>query len=196
MNFLRPGEELRLLAVEKPALDDLVIRLPLRTGLSPGEMADMVVDDVCYEYNLLFVWRSKVSRDHPVIVDSDTMWRIYRYLDKRRDGSLLELEGSRRMRVQAMRRIVKQWAGAAGLARWHRVTPYTLRHTFCIKWILGGGTIEGLRRQLGHQSLQKLKHYLDFDYSEVKVQYARIFGDGLRPDLVLTPVKPEIPYAR
>lgn len=194
MNFLRPREEQRLLALEKPAIDDLVIRLPLKTGLSPGEIADMTVDDVQYEYNLLFVWRSKVSRDHPVVCDSDTMFKIYQYLDKRIRGPLLELEGRRRMKVQHMRRIVKKWAGAAGLNRWHRVTPYTLRHTFCIKWVLGGGTLEGLRRQVGHSNLQKLKHYLDFDYTHVKAEYARIFGDGLHPTPRIPPTKMRIPY--
>ena len=195
MNFLRPREELRLLSIEKPPLDDLVIRLPLRTGLSPGEMADMVVDDACYEYNLLFVWRSKVSRDHPVVCDSDTMWRIYRYVDRRKRGPLLELDGTRRVKVQKMRRIVKGWALKADLARWYRVTPYTLRHTFAIKWVLGGGTLEGLRRQLGHRNLQKLRDYLDFDYAEVKAQYARIFGDGMRPLPLPESGKPQIPYA-
>jgi len=194
MNFLRPREELRLLALEKPALDDLLIRLPLRTGLSPGEMADMIIDDVSYEYNLLFVWRSKVSRDHPVVTDSDTIWRIWKYVDKRRQGPLFLLEGDRRMKVQAIRRMVKRWAGAAGLDRWHRVTPYTLRHTFCIKWVLGGGSLEGLRRQLGHRNLQKLKDYLDFDYGQVKMEYARLFGDGLVGVLGFEPAKLQVPY--
>ena len=177
LNFLRPEEEIRLLDHPKPLLDDVVIRLPLRTGLSPGEMADLQVTDVCYEYNLLFVWRSKVSRDHPAIVDPKTMFKIYQLANKRRRGLLLQLEGSRRMKVQAMRRTVKKWARAAGLPRWHRVTPYTLRHTFCIRWVLRHGSLEGLRRQLGHRGLQKLRHYLDFDYGDVRREYARIFGD-------------------
>ena len=194
MNFLRPKEELRLLTIPKPPLHDLVIRLPLKTGLSPGEIADLQVTDVCYEYNLLFVWRSKVSRDHPAKVDSETMFRIYQYLDKRKSGSLLELKGSRKMRVQRMRRIVKRWAREAGLPRWNRVTPYTLRHTFCIRWVLGRGTSEGLRRQVGHVNLQKLRHYLDFDYGLVEADYARIFGEVARFGMGLEPTKPTIPY--
>ena len=81
------------------------------------------------------------------------------------------------MKVQTMRRTVKKWARAAGLPRWKRVTPYTLRHTFCIKWVLRHGSLEGLRRQLGHRNLQKLAHYLDFDYGDVRREYMRIFGD-------------------
>lgn len=194
MNFLRPTEEKKLLAHPKPLLDDLVIRLPLRTGIGPGEMADLVIDDISYEYNLLFVWRSKISRDHPAVVDSDTIFRIYQFVDKRKSGPLFPMEGRRRTRVQKMRRIVKKWAGIVGLARWHRVTPYTLRHTFCIKWILGKGSLEGLRRQLGHRDLQKLKHYLDFDYGEVKAEYSRIFGDGLHPERRTHTRGMEIPY--
>ena len=178
---MRPKEEIRLLGISKPPLDDLVIRVPLMTGLSPGELADLNVTDVSYEYNMLFVWRSKISRDHPTLVDSQTIFKIYQYQDKRKSGPLLLLnvpQGStRRMKVQAMRRMVKKWAREAGLPRWNRVTPYTLRHTFCVKWVLARGDLESLRRQLGLKSLEKLKHYLDFDFSHVRLEYARIFGD-------------------
>ena len=175
MNFLRPREEQRILSIEKPPLSDLIIRVPLMTGLSPGEMAELTVDDVAYEYGLLFVWRSKVSRDHPAIVDQETLWRIHEYVDKRKTGPLLLMPGTRQAKVQHMRRRVKSWAREANISRWNRVTPYTLRHTFCIKWILGGGSLEGLRRQLGLKSLEKLKHYLDFAYDHVHLQYRRIF---------------------
>lgn len=180
MNFLRPREEARLLAVPKPPLDDLAIRLPLMTGVSPSEVADLNIDDVYYEYNVLFVYRSKTSIDHPVLVDAETMFRIFKYLDKRQRGSLLLLEGERRMKAQHLRRIVKRWAREAELSRWYRVTPYTLRHTFCVKWVMAGGSLEGLRRQLGHKSLQKLQHYLDFDYSHVVAEYNRIFASFQR----------------
>lgn len=186
---------MRLLAIEKPLLDDLVIRIPLMTGLSPRELADLTLDDIYYEYNLLFVWRSKTSRDHPAVVDSDTIWRIHRYVDKRKRGLLLDLKGTPRLKVQHMRRIVKKWAARVELVRWHRVTPYTLRHTFCIKWIMAHGDLESLRRQLGLKSLEKLRHYLDFDYSHVQEEYRRIYG-GTQPFRPVTPPEPmKIPYA-
>ena len=68
VNFLRPREEQRILSIPKELLDDLIVRIPLMTGLSPGEMAELTVDDVAYEYGLLFVWRSKVSRQSSSIV--------------------------------------------------------------------------------------------------------------------------------
>lgn len=177
MNFLRPKEELRLLDVSKPLRDDLLISLPLTTGLSPDELATLHLNDVSYEYNLLFVWRSKTHRDRPVVTNSETMFKIHQHADKRKTGPLFRLEGTAHSKVQHIRRTVKKWAREADLARWRRVTPYTLRHTFCIKWVVAGGSLEGLRRQLGHKDLCKLKPYLDFDYSYVKAEYHRIFGD-------------------
>lgn len=174
---MRPNEEVTLLEIPKPLLDHLVIRIPLMTGLSPAELADLQVADILWDYSALAVWRSKVSNDHLALVDTQTLFKIHQYLDKRKTGPLLQLEGSRPTKVQIMRRIVKKWARNAGLPRWRRVTPYTLRHTFAIKWILGRGTAEGLRRQLGHRSLQKLRPYLDFDYRHVREDYTRIFGD-------------------
>ena len=179
MNFLRPSEELRLLKLPKPLLDDLVIRLPLKAGLSPGEVADLEVTDCCWEYNVLYVWRSKVSRDRPVIIDPTTMFKLYQYVDTRKKGPLFPFKGSIDMKTQTIRRMVKRWARKAGLARWNRVTPYTLRHTFCINWVLGRGTLEGLRRQIGHRNLQKLQHYLDFDYHLVHQEHLRIFGGAI-----------------
>ena len=181
MNFLRPKEETRILEVPKPLLDELVLRIPLFTGLGPGELADLQVTDISYAYSVLFVWRSKISRDHLALVDSQTLFKIYQHENKRKRGPLLQLDvppgSSRRMKVQTMRRTVKKWAKKAGLPRWHMVTPYTLRHTFCVKWVLSQGDLESLRRQLGLKSLQKLKHYLDFDFRHVRLEYARIFGD-------------------
>ena len=196
-NFLRPREEQRILSIPKEPLGDLIVRVPLMTGLSPGELAELSVDDVSYEYGVLFVWRSKVSNDHVAVVDQETLWQIHEYVDKRRFGPLLRLEGSRKMKVQHMRRLVKKWAAEAMINRWYRVTPYTLRHTFCIKWVLEGGSAEGLRRQLGLRSLQKLKHYLDFAYDQVHIQYRRIF-DRPYQNWVSEPVteRPLFPVAR
>lgn len=177
MNFLRPKEEVRLLEASKPLQDQLVIQTPLMTGLSPGELADLQVTDILWDYGVIAVWRSKISRDHLTLVDSQTLFKLWQYVDKRKRGPLLKLKGTRRRKVQHMRRTVKKWARKADLPRWHRVTPYTLRHTFCIKWVMAKGDLESLRRQLGLTSLQKLRHYLDFDFSYVRLEYARIFGD-------------------
>ena len=154
-----------------------MITAPLMTGLSPAEMVALNLDDIYYDYNILFVWRSKTSRDHPVVVDPETMFKIHQHADKRKTGPLFQLEGAMPSKKQIIRRTVKKWAREAGLARCHRVTPYTLRHTFCVKWVVAGGSLESLRRQLGLKDLQKLSHYLDFDYSHVKVEYRRIFGE-------------------
>jgi integrase len=176
LNFLRPREEMRILEAEKPLLQQVIVQTPLMTGLSPGEFLALHVEDVMWDYNMLYVWRSKVSRDHPAKCNSDTMRLLWTYLDKRKTGPLLELEGSYAARIQRLRRTVNYAARDAEILRWRRVTPYTLRHTFCIKWVQHRGTLEGLRRQLGHRSLQRLQHYLDFDYRHVELDYARVFG--------------------
>jgi len=165
------------LETSKPLEDQLVIQVPLMTGLSPGELADLQVTDILWDYSVIAVWRSKVSNDHLALVDPQTLFKLWEYVDKRKRGALMQLEGTRRTKVQAMRRTVKHWAREVDLPRWRRVTPYTLRHTFAIKWVMAHGDLESLRRQLGLRSLQKLKHYLDFDYDHVRYEYARIFGD-------------------
>lgn len=189
LNFLRPREERRILAAEKPLLQQVCVQLPLMTGLSPGELLALHVEDVMWDYNMLYVWRSKVSRDHPAKCNSDTMMLLWTYLDKRKTGSLLELEGSYAAKIQRLRRLVKYAARDAEIHRWKRVTPYTLRHTFCIKWVQHQGTLEGLRRQLGHRDLQRLRHYLDFDYRHVELDYARVFGPQ-KPLRIGRPSKP------
>jgi len=194
MNFLRPGEIPLLLGVPKPLLHDIIIRLPLFTGMSPGEIAELQVQDVIWDYNVIFVWRRKVNRDHPVLVDSETMFKLWQYVDKRKSGPLLLLPGSLKMKVQVMRRIVKRWARKAGLVRYNRITPYTLRHTFCTYWVLSRRSSEGLRRQIGHANLQRLRDYLDFDYSSVRAEFAGIYG-SLIPPTTLSFIQPQkIPY--
>lgn len=161
---------------EKPLLHQVIVQTPLMTGIGPGEFLALHVEDVMWDYNMLYVWRSKVSRDHVAKIDSDTLLLLWTYLDKRKTGRLLELRGSYLARIQRLRRIVNRAARDAEILRWKRVTPYTLRHTFCIKWVQHLGSLEGLRRQLGHRDLQRLRHYLDFDYRHVELDYARVFG--------------------
>ena len=194
MNFLRPKEEIMLLEAPKPLHDQLVIQTPLTTGLSPGELADLQVTDILWDYSVIAVWRSKISRDHLTLVDSQTLFKLWQYADKRKSGPLFKLKGTRPIKVQNMRRTVKRWARKADLPRWHRVTPYTLRHTFCVKWVMAHGDLESLRRQLGLKSLQKLKHYLDFDFSYVRMEYARIFGDITELTRRHWALSPMVPY--
>lgn len=157
----------------------LIIRLLRYTGMSPKELIDLNAEDVDYRYSVLYVWRNKIRRDHLAIVDPVTMAMLYEYLDKRKAGPFLHDENGERLKpregVQWIRRLVKRFAREAGITRHYRITPYTLRHTFCVQWVFHRGDLESLRRQTGHKTLQKLQHYLDFEYDRVRAEYNRVF---------------------
>jgi site-specific recombinase XerD len=56
-----------------------------------------------------------------------------------------------------------QEAGISG----KRVSPHTLRHTFAISWLLGGGDALSLQRLLGHSTQAMTSRYVNFTATDL-----------------------------
>lgn len=72
----------------------------------------------------------------------------------------------------AVRRLIKKRAQLAGVSG-PRISPHTLRHSFCKQYLLNGGDIFSLQRILGHTSLDMVRNYMNLAREDVGVIHGR-----------------------
>lgn len=155
-------------AATKPR-DKLIILLLSKTGIRVSELLAIKCKDIDFKEGVIRV-TGKGSKTRFVLINLQTLHLLKNYLQGKTSGVVIDLSSS------YIRQIVKKYARKAGLENWKKIHPHLLRHAFAINWVRSGGDIEGLRRLLGHQSLETSKIYLDYDFSHVKDTYRKIFG--------------------
>jgi integrase/recombinase XerD len=76
-----------------------------------------------------------------------------------------------RMSREAVWRLVRRWADAAGVAE--RVTPHTFRHSFATHLLEGGADLRVVQALLGHASISTTQLYTHLTGERVREVYAR-----------------------
>lgn len=164
-----PKEDIiRMIGVAKNPRNRLIVQLLYNTGIRVSELTAIRVENIDFDDGMLRV-KGKGNKTRLVLVDSKTLELLKDYLEGRTNGLIINLSTS------YVRQIIKNLAKISGLENWREISPHKLRHAFAINWVKSGGDIEGLRRLLGHESLETSKVYLDFDFGHVKDIYRRIF---------------------
>ncbi|HEX5039791.1 MAG TPA: site-specific tyrosine recombinase XerD [Candidatus Limnocylindria bacterium] len=77
----------------------------------------------------------------------------------------------RRLSREAVWRLVKRWADAAGVRE--RVTPHTFRHSFATHLLEGGADLRVVQALLGHASISTTQLYTHLTGERVREVYAR-----------------------
>lgn len=177
--------EMELLGDAPVCLRDLIaLRLGLKCGLRPPEIRFQRAEKVNYEDRILCTHPCKGHPSRPVPVDATTLKLIGEYssgegvLIRAKEG--YETRSGNQISDVLLFDIVKNAARRAGIPGWQRVYPYLLRHYFASKWVLEKGSIETLRRILGHDSLTSTQSYLSqlIWWEDVEHDYERIVEAG------------------
>lgn len=161
----------QMIETAKNPRDKLIIQLLYNTGIRISELLAIGVEEIDFKEGVIRVF-GKGNKTRLVLIDSKTLQLLKNYTHGKTSGLVLDLSAS------YVRQIVKKLAKKAGIENWKRIHPHLLRHAFAINWVKAGGDIEGLRRLLGHESLETSRVYLDYDFKHVKDTYERIFGDA------------------
>lgn len=84
-------------------------------------------------------------------------------------GALFFGRGTGRLGQRSIRRIVRKYSQAQGIAG--KVTPHTLRHSFATHLLQGGADLRVIQELLGHSSLSTTQKYTHLDIAHLMDVY-------------------------
>lgn len=164
---------------KRNGLRDLaVLHLLYSTGLRVSELSNLNRKDVnLVSREFRVVGKGRKAR---IVFLSDTAVEyVKNYLESREDNWMpLLLSNSnrskentlsgeeRRLQPQAIERIVRGVASAAGIVK--KVTPHTLRHTFATELLKNGADIRSVQEMLGHASITTTQIYTHLTNKRLK----------------------------
>ncbi|RIH82414.1 Tyrosine recombinase XerC [Calidithermus terrae] len=168
-----------------PWRDRALILLLVDTGLRVCEALSIRLEDVNTETRCVWV-RGKGDKDRPAFYGYRVARFLNAYVAKERKaqpgvGYLFttdEGEPFSRLRVRDMLRQVARRAGLDPAKV--NVHPHAFRHTFAVRYLLHGGTALGLRRRLGHSTMEMVDRYVSMSVEDLAAEHDRVSpGDWL-----------------
>ncbi len=131
------------------------------TGARKSELTALRWCDIDFEHGKIALVRSKVGNVdlldlHPVLRTALLRLRLRRKEPTPREHVFLSRKGV------PFTNVTKSWAIAlrgAGLEGRDGLTPHSLRHSFAVHFLEGGGAVTDLQQQLGHADLATTQIY-------------------------------------
>jgi site-specific recombinase XerD len=150
-----------------PERDVALIILLVDTGLRAGELCSLTVGDVDRGTGDLTVL-GKGNKRRIVFMGTAARRAVWRYIEAYRreaaqDKPLFVSVGGHTsgaaLTIYGVHQIVAKAGKAAGVAD-VRCSPHTLRHTFAVSFLRGGGNLFELQQLMGHTDLTVLRRYV------------------------------------
>ena len=155
---LSPPELRKLVAAADNPRDRLVLELFVYTGIRRAELQKICVEDLDFTRRRLVIQHGKGSKQRIVYLPDDLTESLASFCASRSSGPLFTGRNGTPLSTRAINYIVSRVAQAAGLKtpnpRYSHISPHLLRHSFARNWKVLGGSLETLRRILGHASLK------------------------------------------
>lgn len=164
--------------------DEAIIRLLYNTGARLSEVANLKLDDVDLDRDVV-TYHGKGAKDRRVRIGPKTARAVSRYLRvraRRREAHLpllwLAERGQRGLSANGIKLMLRRRGERAGVARVH---AHRWRHNFAHEWKLAGGDTGDLMLLLGWASDDMPRHYGASAAAEraQQVQSRMGIGEGL-----------------
>jgi integrase/recombinase XerD len=158
--------------------DAAILELLYACGLRVGELVGLDTDRVDLG-NLQVRVIGKGNRERRVPMGRPARERLHRYMSGPRvewtagkpTPALFVNRRGRRLSREAVWRIVRRWAAAAGVKL--RVTPHTFRHSFATHLLEGGADLRVVQTLLGHASINTTQLYTHLTGERLREIYER-----------------------
>jgi integrase len=172
-----------------PLRDFCMIRVPMKSGLRPGEIRHLRWENVDFEGLTINVSDSKKHQVFPVPMDPLTADYLRQLKADRTEGWVLrrnkkayawtDLKGP--LSLEDLNHTIKKWARLAGCVTWQKMRIYDLRHFFAANWVYPAdgkpaGNLHALSRILRHTTLLNTQIYLSrlVFYEDMQAEYDRL----------------------
>ena len=190
--YLEPEQVERLMEVAANPRDRLLIRIPWRTGIRVSELIGIRESDIDFGNRAIVIKVQKmrkrdgktIERRRVIPVDRGTLDMVKQYLEWRKQfpykGDLLF--PITRQRVDQVfwklgRRAGIKEIGDPTVSKHRKVHPHLLRHSFSIRCVKKGMTIERLQKILGHSSPTTTSVYLQFSVADLHTDYDKVWEE-------------------
>ncbi len=190
--YLSPEQVEKLIGVATNLRDELLVRIPWRTGIRVSELIGIRIPDIDFDNRAIAIkvlkQRKKdgktIERRRMVPIDQGTLDLIQNYLSWRKQfpykGDLLFPIS--RIRVNQIywklgRRAGITKVGDPAVSQHTKLHPHHLRHSFAIHCVKRGMSIERLQKILGHSSPATTSVYLQFSTQDLLTDYDKVWSE-------------------
>lgn len=159
------------LADEQSTRDYMVLRTAWETGMRNSEIRKLKSKDIDHREYLITVRGGKGDKDRviPITESFSSTLKIYKPSDPYKHVFSVRYAGKEKiMTGQNLRRIFRKYGDIAGikiydetLGKKRSVYPHDFRHSYAVHLLKEGVSLETVRGNLGHKSLETTKIYLD-----------------------------------
>lgn len=159
-----------------------ILALLFDTGMRVSELAGLNKANVILNLERReFTVFGKGRKLRSVFLLEDTAKKLQEYLQRRTDSfealfinyksyrQFKDDSKKRRMHPAAIQRMVKTHARRAGIKK--KVTPHTLRHSFCTDLIINGAHLRVAQELMGHAKIETTLRYTHISNQFLKSQY-------------------------
>ncbi len=155
--------------------DRSVLELLYGAGIRVSELTGLDIDDIDFESGYLTCF-GKGSKQRLVPLGQTALKVVDEYLANgrprlakdRRERALIINNRGKRLSRQSSWKIVKKYAGRAGITA---VYPHILRHSFATHLLLGGADLRAVQEMLGHASISTTQIYTALSREDLKEIY-------------------------
>jgi integrase/recombinase XerC/integrase/recombinase XerD len=164
-----------LLEAARTTRDYAVVLFMLDTGARASEVCSLRVPDVDLTGRKVKV-AGKGGKSRTLFLSLPVTQALTDYLRTRRDGPLFLAErgkgvkAGRSLTRYGLQKLIQSLGMAAGVVG-VRCSPHTLRHTFAVEFIRGGGNSFALKELLGHSSLDMTNRYVALALADLENQH-------------------------
>jgi integrase len=178
---LSPSELRKLVAATDNPRDLLILELFIYTGIRRAELRQIRVEDLDLGRRRLLIRHGKGNKERIVYLTDGLVKSLKVFSAGRTGGPLFKGRNGGPLSERAINYVVSRVAEAAGLQtpnpRYRNVGPHLLRHSFARNWKVAGGSLETLRRILGHASLKTtLDLYGTESQADAEQNYRAVIG--------------------
>jgi site-specific recombinase XerD len=167
ITFLEEEEADQLLSFPQNGLDDLrdavVIRLMLDTGVTVGEIRDLLLDDLDLEaLQIQLGGPGSHLAPRALRLSEETVETLRRYLQRRKDETPELIIGRAARPVTTSKSLQNALWKRCDQVGLPRISPMVLRHTFAVRLLRRGATLNELKEALGVRDTTNIGVYKKF----------------------------------
>jgi len=164
-----------ILSSTKKIREKSILSVLAYTGIRNEELCNLLVRDINFSDNTVFISQGKNSQDRVVPIAGECMKLVNKYLQEfpRSETSFLftTLRGNEQYTEWALRRLVKKIVSKTEIKK--RISPHTFRRAYASNMHDRGADIKTIQYLMGHSNIATTELYIMTNSRMIRANYLR-----------------------